>query len=93
MRYAVLALVQIGLAVYCIVDISNATERRPRGIAKAAWYLMVVFLPFIGGIAWILLKWREGRGGSGARPPRAPDDDPDYLRWLAQRRRRRGDET
>ena len=93
MRYLVLALIHIGLSVYCLVDIAQAEERHPRGIAKALWAALVLLLPLFGGLAWIFLKWRDRGDGDRAETPRPPDDDPEYLGWLEQRQRRRRGES
>lgn len=93
MRYVVLGLIHIGLAVYCLVDIAQTEERNPRGIAKGLWAAMVLLLPLLGGIAWLVLKWRERGDGDRTQGQRPPDDDPEYLGWLEQRQRRRRGEA
>ena len=52
--------------------------------------LIVIVLPIIGAVLWFflgrerLVRARLGGGGSVRRGPRAPDDDPDFLRKLSR---------
>ena len=51
---ALLAVISIGLTVWCLVEAISADERRVRKLPKGAWILAVLFLPFVGPIAWLL---------------------------------------
>lgn len=42
---------------------------------------VVVLVPYLGAAAWLLLRFRRRRPAEPPRPA-APDDDPDYSRWL-----------
>jgi hypothetical protein len=86
----VLVLGYIALTVYAIADVAQHAQPKPFGLRKWLWIAAVIVLPFVGAIAWLVVKYL-GAGGTGATPrgPKAPDDDPEYLAWLEQQRRRR----
>ena len=50
---ALLAVISVGLTVWCLVEAISADERRVRGLPRLAWILLVL-LPFVGPIAWLL---------------------------------------
>ena len=85
----------IALSVYCIADALQHPDHEPHGLPKWAWVLIVLFFPYVGAGAWLILKFYRGSGGSRKSEPLAPDDDPEYLSWLRdqERRRRRGQES
>ncbi|WP_062200554.1 PLD nuclease N-terminal domain-containing protein [Demequina salsinemoris] len=85
-------LAALALAVYCVVDIAQHADPRPYRVPKWAWYLIVVLVPFLGAAAWFFMRFVdpfEDTPRSRNDGPIAPDDDPDYLRWLEQQERRR----
>lgn len=89
----ILILGYLALTVYAIADVVQQQDRRPRGLPKWLWVAAIIVLPFVGALAWLVLKFLDGDDGAQGRGPRAPDDDPEYLAWLEQqdRRRRRED--
>ena len=95
MLRALLVLLYIAPAVYCVTEVVQHPDRKPHGLRKWVWVLIIVLLPLLGAAAWLHLKWATGQGGGPQRrEPRAPDDDPEYLNWLrsqARRRRQRGE--
>lgn len=85
-----LVLGYIALTVYVIADVAQHAQPKPFGLPKWLWIATVIVLPFAGAVAWIVIKYIGFEGGGGApKAPRAPDDDPEYLAWLEQQRRRR----
>jgi hypothetical protein len=52
---ALLAVVGVGLTVWCLVEAIPAAESRVRRLPKPAWLLLIVLLPFLGPIAWLLV--------------------------------------
>lgn len=91
MKLVVPILLWIAVLVYCLVDVAQADQARVRTLPKAAWFLLVVVAPFVGGVAWLV--WGRplgtaggGRSSSGPRRagPAAPDDDPDFLASIAR---------
>lgn len=94
MRYLVLFLLEIALTVYCIVDVLQHREDHPHGLPKAFWVLVLFFVPYVPELVWLYLKWNSsGQTKPRPRGPIAPDDDPEYLRWLNEQQRRRREES
>lgn len=56
------ALVVLGLWIYCILDVIATTEGLHRNLPKIVWLLIVIFVPTIGSIAWLLLGRPERAG-------------------------------
>ncbi len=97
----VLALIEIVLLVYCVLNIITTPDTEVRNLPKLLWLVLVVVLPLIGGIAWLIAGRPQGparsmpyKGSVGVppeydRPGRAtayrPDDDEAFLRRLRER--------
>ena len=97
----VLALVEVVLLVYCVLDLITTPEAEVRNLPKLLWLLLVVVLPLVGGIAWLIAGRPQGparsvpyKGNQGVppaydRPGRAtafrPEDDEAFLRGLRER--------
>jgi hypothetical protein len=88
-------LISLVLTVYALFSCIQTKDEDVPHLPKLIWILLIVLAPFVGPIAWLLIERsarnrRNGRpGGSAARPasrPTAPDDDPDFLRWLDRNR-------
>ncbi|WP_159449095.1 PLD nuclease N-terminal domain-containing protein [Demequina sp. NBRC 110055] len=89
MKFLLLAALYVALTAYAVTDVLNKGRESYAGLHRSAWIAIIILAPYIGALIWIGLQWRGG--GRGAPPPqRAPDDDPDYLRWLRQQERRKG---
>jgi hypothetical protein len=88
MPRVLLAVAILTIVVYGLVDVIRTDGRLTRGISKPAW-IMVAFLPVIGAALWFILGRPRGNKApeQSYRHPTAPDDDPDFLRNLEQRRR------
>lgn len=92
-----LTLVSMLLAATALISVlSVENKRRIRGLPRFAWVLLIILVPLLGSIAYFLAGWslRERRsaapwpfGGPRAEPPKpkAPDDDPEFLRSLDRR--------
>jgi hypothetical protein len=80
----ILPVVVVALVIiYCVVEVAQSDPQRVRLLPRWLWATLIIGLPGIGAIGWLLL----GRPvSSRATPPRgrpkAPDDDPDFLRGL-----------
>jgi hypothetical protein len=92
--YVVFFLLQIALAAAALISCLSTEEEQIKSLPRLAWILIILFFPLIGSIAWFVAgrsttrprkTWRPGRGPSGYERPRAPDDDPDFLRSLRPR--------
>lgn len=97
----VLALVELVLLVYCVLNVVTTPEAQVRNLPKLLWLVLVVVLPLVGGIAWLVAGRPQGRprsvpykGNRGVPPapdrPRrtaasSPDDDEAFLRGLRER--------
>ena len=85
-------LIAAAVLIYTVVDIALIDRSRVKGLPKILWVLIVLVLPIIGAVLWFFLGRERlsgrgnGRGGSVRRGPRAPDDDPDFLRKLSRER-------
>ena len=75
-----LVLLLIAFTIYTVVYVVQSNSEQVRGLPKSLWLIIVIFLPLVGMVAW----WIFGRPVSVTRtpPPKAPDDDPDFLRNL-----------
>jgi hypothetical protein len=91
MKYLVLLVLYVALVSYCVTDVANRQEREPFGLHKALWVVFIVVIPFVGGIFWLVARRREARRYGGSAPV-APDDDPEYLRYLRDQQRGKGGE-
>jgi len=77
----VLVVVAVAFTIYTLVDVLLTDRARVRAFPKAAWALLVVLLPVIGGIIWLIVG-KARLSGNGASRVVAPDDDPAFLRTL-----------
>jgi hypothetical protein len=82
----------IVLAIYSWVEIALSDASQVRQLPRWLW-AFAVLIPFFGAIAWLVFGRPNGTDAIqvAARPkpkPRlvAPDDDPDFLRSLRQRK-------
>jgi len=64
MLRVLLPLIAVGLAVYALVDLASSDEEERGGIPKGLWIVLIVLLPFLGPIAWIVIKRSSSRGSS-----------------------------
>jgi hypothetical protein len=76
--------------VFVSVFAASADKREVRLIPKWVWVLLCVFITPFGGLLYLTL----GRPTGKAPQTRtiAPDDDPEFLRKLAERLRDEGDD-
>jgi hypothetical protein len=80
-----LFLVTVALTVVAVIDCLATDPARVRHFPRGAWLVLVVCCPVAGAIAW----FRAGRAGAGpvvvARvAPIGPEDDPEFVRMLAE---------
>ncbi|HEY5231629.1 MAG TPA: PLD nuclease N-terminal domain-containing protein [Galbitalea sp.] len=80
----ILALIELGLLIFCLVDAISIYESRIKTLNKMAWVFIIILLPVLGPILWLTI----GKDRSANRPaerardarPLAPDDDPAFLK-------------
>lgn len=71
-------IITIGLMVYCLFDLISTDSSAVQNLPKMVWLLLIIFLPLIGGVAWLLLGRPSGArlklGGTEHRalPPTPP---------------------
>jgi len=94
-------IIELALVVFCLIDCVQSDERRIRNLPKWAWVVVIVLLPIVGAVIWLLAGRPTRTSGSDTpwaakapgfpenerpvRRPRAPDDDPEFLRSLKKR--------
>ena len=86
------ALIELILLVYCVLNIITTPESEVRNLPKLLWLVLVIFLPLVGGIAWLVAGRPQGtaarrgalpyKGNTGRfpeyeRPGRAVASNPD----------------
>lgn len=89
-----LFLASVVLAALALIDcLSEPDRHRLRGLPRWAWVLVILLVPLLGPVAYLLTgrplpqgRTRAGGGwpasGGGTSRPKAPDDDPEFLRSL-----------
>ena len=84
LRYLPIILMVV-LLVAALVDVIRIDPSRVRALPKALWAVIVIAIVIIGPILWFTLgrERLERRDGGRYRGPVAPDDDPEFLRRIA----------
>ena len=90
-----LAIFEIGLIVYCLIDAIQTPDPEVRNLPKMVWILLILFVPYIGPIVWLVagrpqrgsarqVPWPSTAGFPEHERPRVlgPDDDPEFLREM-----------
>jgi hypothetical protein len=72
--------------IYSVADCAFFDRSRVRGLPKPLWLLVIILFPVIGGVLWFLIGRGRRRSSIGGRRTVAPDDDPQFLKRLAQDR-------
>ena len=93
MGRVLLYVIPLVVTLYALIDCIQTPRAYARTLPKWLWLILVVLVPFVGAVAWLLLG-RPSRSDQGATGggllhparravPAAPDDDPAFLRKLA----------
>jgi hypothetical protein len=79
--------------VFTTVYAATAEKAEVRLLPKWVWVILCLFVPFFGGLLYLMVGRPLGRGSTGTGRSRviAPDDDPNFLREV-QRKMRKKDE-
>ncbi len=79
---ALVFLAVIALTIYTAVECSQSPAYRRAGGPRWLWMILIIVVPIVGPLLWIAVS-RSVRRPVAA----APDDDPDFLRYLADQMR------
>ncbi|MFM7013650.1 MAG: PLD nuclease N-terminal domain-containing protein [Actinomycetota bacterium] len=73
--------------VFVTVFAASASKNEVRNLPKWLWILLCLFVPIIGGLLYLVLGRPNTPPGQSFRRTRvvAPDDDPQFLRDLAEK--------
>jgi hypothetical protein len=82
------AALAVGVIVYSLIECARTDSTDMRGLRKGGWIAVILLLPLLGALLWLFLGRPKGTAES-SRPVRGrgPDDDPQFLRNLEERRR------
>jgi hypothetical protein len=87
-------LIELGLLIYCLIDVIQTPEIDMRNLNKGTWLLLIIFIPVIGSIAWLVagrpqqprrrVPWpaTATAGFPEYERPKGPDDDERFLREM-----------
>lgn len=90
MRFIAYAIVAwVVLTVFTTVFAASAKSNEVRVLSKWLWLLIVLFVPVIGAILYITIGRPITEKPTSSL---APDDDPEFLRRLAERLKNENDE-
>ncbi|SDL50385.1 PLD nuclease N-terminal domain-containing protein [Tessaracoccus oleiagri] len=81
MLRVILIIAVVMLTVYCVVEVAQSRKYRVRTFPKWLWAFAVIAVPVVGPIGWLTLG-RPRSEPARPLPPRAPDDDEDFLRGI-----------
>lgn len=83
----------VGVWIFSVLDAAQSDRDQVRTLPKGFWLVILILFPLLGSLLWFWLgRPRRSRYGSfGApaeKPVVAPDDDPEYLRFLEAKAKR-----
>lgn len=78
----------VGLVIYALIECAQSERYRVRAVPKGAWLLIILLLPVVGAVLWLFFgRPRADDAARDAARGRGPDDDPQFLRNLEERRK------
>jgi hypothetical protein len=89
----IIPLLLTAVMVFSIVDIATIDRARVRVLPKGVWIFIVIITSILGSILWFTIgRGRKGQAAPAGRPggrarPVGPDDDPDFIDNIEQRKR------
>ncbi|BCL16095.1 hypothetical protein GCM10017556_38340 [Micromonospora sagamiensis] len=94
--FLLLVAAQVVLAALALIDCLSAEKHQVRAMPRVVWVPVLLLVPLLGPVAWFLAgrpaPTRAGPRPAPRRAPAAPDDDPDFLRSIADPTRRQDEE-
>ena len=91
MRFVILSgVVWVVLTVFTVVFALSAEAKEVRVLRKFLWIILILVLPVLGALLYLTI----GRPIAKPEPTQiAPDDDPEFLRRLAERLKNEDDQN
>jgi hypothetical protein len=101
--YSLFALIDLVLIISALISCLSAEEYEIRALPRIVWVILILLFSPIGPIAWFVAGrparpirlsngtvWKPGSGFPENERPRpvAPDDDPEFLKRVAERSRK-----
>jgi hypothetical protein len=97
--YMLMFALEILLVVVALISCLSAQDDEVRALPRFVWIILILLFPIVGSIVYFAVgrplqttprtTWRAAGGFPEAtRPPRAPDDDPEFLAQLERQSRR-----
>ncbi|MFE8942219.1 MULTISPECIES: PLD nuclease N-terminal domain-containing protein [unclassified Streptomyces] len=93
MLRALLFILPLALMIYAFIDCLNTPEEEVKHLPKPVWAIVILLFSIVGAIGWIVAGKERGAGGrrgafgargaGGAGGWVAPDDNPEFLKSLA----------
>ena len=78
----------VGVIIYALIECAQSQRYDVRALPKWAWVLVILLLPVIGAVLWLLFgRPRADDAAREAQRGRGPDDDPQFLRNIEERRK------
>lgn len=78
----------VGVIIYSLIECAQSDKYDVRALPKGAWLLIILLLPVIGAVLWLFFgRPQSPEPGTEPLRGRGPDDDPQFLRNLEERRR------
>lgn len=81
MLRVILIIAVVMLTIYCVVEVAQSRKYEIRALPKWLWAFAVIAVPVIGPMCWLTMG-RPVAQRPRPIPPRAPDDDEDFLRGI-----------
>lgn len=91
----------LGLWIFCLIDAITTDEGSVRNLGKVMWIVLIIFLPFVGSIAWLFAGRPQAtpsmpyKGNYGPvvsdrdrpirHPSSMPEDEEDFQRKFRER--------
>ncbi|QLH23338.1 PLD nuclease N-terminal domain-containing protein [Streptomyces sp. Rer75] len=88
MLRVLMILVPLALSIYAFIDCITTEEQDVRYIPKPLWAILVLLFPVVGSISWLLVGRKRATAAETRRTWVAPDDNPEFLKSLGERRDR-----
>lgn len=94
--FLLLFVIQVVIAALALIDCLSAERHEVRALPRAVWVPVILLVPLLGAIGWFLAGRPARTGGAPRvapqrRRPLAPDDNPEFLKSLADSTRQQDD--